>query len=95
MAKDFYQNTKTNQKTDSNERRRRNKKTGNRIIGIAALGLLLAACGAPSGGAKETQQIAERKEEPGEWPEEHESCERIVEGSGLPGLERKCQPGCE
>ena len=75
MAKDFYQNTKTNQKTDSNERRRRNKKTGNRIIGIAALGLLLAACGAPSGGAKETQQIAERKEEPGEWPEEHESCE--------------------
>ena len=80
MAKDFYQNTKINQKTDSNERRRRNKKTGNCIIGMAALGLLLAACGAPSGGAKETQ-IAERKEEPGEWPEEHESCE-VQELSG-------------
>ncbi|MDE7197666.1 MAG: LysM peptidoglycan-binding domain-containing protein [Lachnospiraceae bacterium] len=49
MAKDLYQNTKRNEKTDANERRRRNKKRGNRIIGIAVLGLAIAACGAPSG----------------------------------------------
>ncbi len=48
MAEDLYQDAKRNGKGDSNERRRRNKKTGNRIISIAALGLLLAACGAPS-----------------------------------------------
>lgn len=35
---------------DANERRRRNKKRRSRIIGIAALGLLLVACGASSGG---------------------------------------------
>ena len=73
MAKDLYQNTKRNEKTDSNERRRQNKKRGNRIIGIAALGLLLAACGAPSGGTEETQS-AETQEELKEWPKEHDSC---------------------
>ena len=52
---------------DSNERRRRNKKRENCIIGIVALSLLLAACGAP--------QNTEVKEEPKEWPEEHHSCE--------------------
>ena len=61
MAKDFYQNTKTNQKTDSNERRRRNKKTGNRIIGIAALGLLLAACGAPSEEQKKRSKLLKER----------------------------------
>ncbi len=52
----------------------------NRIIGIAALGLLLAACGAPSGRAEETQS-AETKEETKEWSEEHDSCE-VQELSG-------------
>lgn len=74
MAKDLYQNTKKNEATDSNEGRRRNKKRVNCIIGIVALGLLLAACGAASGGAEETQS-AETKEEPKEWSEEHDSCE--------------------
>ena len=73
MAKDLYQNTKRNKKTDLGEIRRRNKKRGNRIIGIAVLGLLLAACGAPSGRTEETQS-AETKEELKEWPEEHDSC---------------------
>ena len=50
------------------------KKRGNRIIGIAAFGLLLAVCGASSGSADETQS-AETKEEPKEWLEEHGSCE--------------------
>ena len=80
MAKDLYQNTKRNEKTDFNERRRRNKKRGKRIIGIAALGLLLAACGAPSRRGEETQS-AETKEELKEWPEEHDSCE-VQELSG-------------
>lgn len=80
MAKDLCQNTKRNKKTDSNERGRWNKKRGNRIISIAALGLLLAACGAPSGRAEETQS-AETKEEPKEWAEEHYSCE-VQELSG-------------
>lgn len=38
---------------DANGRRRRNKKRESCIIGIAALGLLLAACGAPTGGVDE------------------------------------------
>ena len=56
-----------------NERGQRNKKRENCIIGIAALGLLLMACGAP--------QNTEVKEEPEEWPEEHHSCE-VQELSG-------------
>ena len=50
------------------------KKRGNRIIGIAAFGLLLAVCSASSGSADETQS-AETKEEPKEWSEEYGSCE--------------------
>ena len=73
MGKEFYQNIHKNENTDSNEKRRRNPKRRNRIIGIAALGLLLAACGAPSGKAEEMQG-AETKEEAKEWPEEHDSC---------------------
>lgn len=80
MAKDLCQNTKRNKKTDSNERGRRNKKRGNRIIGIAALSLLLAACGAPSERAEEAQNT-ETKEEPKEWAEEYYSCE-VQELSG-------------
>ena len=63
MAKDLYQNTQKNENTDSGVRRRRKQKRGNRIIGIAALGVLLVACGAPSGRVEETQR-AETKEEP-------------------------------
>ena len=57
---------------------------------MAALGLLLAACGAPSGRVdgnpdglddSDTPQSAEVKEEPEEWPEEHHSC-RVQELSG-------------
>ena len=51
-----------------------------RIIGIAALALLLAACGTPSERGEETQ-IAETKEKSKEWPEEHGSCE-VQELSG-------------
>lgn len=79
MAKDLYQNTKRNEKTDSSKRGLRNKK-GNRIIVIAVLGLVLAACGTPSGRAEETQS-AETKEEPKEWSKEHDSCE-VQELSG-------------
>ena len=52
------------------------KKRENLIIAIAALGLLLAACGAPSGKVDENpeSQSAEAKEEPEKWPEEHHSC---------------------
>lgn len=53
MAKDLYQNTKEREKKDSKERRRRNKKRKNDIIGLALLGLMLAACGAPSEGVEE------------------------------------------
>ncbi|MDE5599095.1 MAG: hypothetical protein K2J04_14870, partial [Lachnospiraceae bacterium] len=83
MTKDFYQHTEKNEKKGSNERRQRNKKRENRIIGIAVLSLLLAACGAPSEKVdgnpdgwedSDIQQSAEVKEEPEEWPEEHYSC---------------------
>ena len=66
------------------------KKRKNYIIGIAALGLLLAACGTPSERIDENPdrwedsdalQSAEAKEEPEEWPEEHYSCE-VQELSG-------------
>ena len=80
MAKDLYQNTQKDEKPDSSERKRQNKKRGNYIIGIAALGLLLAACGAPSGKVEDAQS-AEVKEEPEAWPEEHDSCE-VQELSG-------------
>ena len=80
MEKDLYQNTKRNEKINLGERRRRNKKRGNRIIGIAALGLLLAACSTPSRRGEETQNV-ETIEELKEWPEEHDSCE-VQELSG-------------
>ena len=82
MAKDLYQHTERNEKTETNERRQRNKKRGNCIVGIAVFGLLLAACGAPSGSTEDTQgaetEIKEgkkEKEEPKEWPKEYGSCE--------------------
>ena len=80
MAKDLSQDTPKNEKTDSNERRHRNRKRGNRIIGIVALGVLLAACGTPSGREEETQS-AETREEPREWQTEHDSC-KVQELSG-------------
>ncbi len=80
MAKDLSRNTRNNGKKDFGERIRRNRKRGNRIIGIAVLGLLLAACGASSG-RTEDMQSAETKEEPEEWLEEHGSCE-VQELSG-------------
>lgn len=80
MAEDLFQNTRKNERSDSGEKRRRNKKRGNRIIGIAALGLLLAACGASAERAQEMQS-AEAKEEPKEWPQEHGSCQ-VQELSG-------------
>ena len=80
MAKDLCQNTQKDEKPDSSERKRQNKKRGNYIIGIAALGLLLAACGAPSGKVEDAQS-AEVKEEPEAWPEKHDSCE-VQELSG-------------
>ena len=68
MAKDLY----------------RKKKRGNHVISIAALGLMLAACGAPSVEVddgnldgredSDTLQSAEAKEETEEWPEEHHNC---------------------
>ncbi len=74
MAKDLYQNTKENEKADSKERRQRSKKRVSRIIGIAALSLLLVACGVSSG-RTEGLQSAETKKELQEWQEEHDSCE--------------------
>ena len=74
MAKDLYQNTKENEKIDSKERRQQSKKRVSHIIGIAALSLLLSACGVSSGRA-EGRQSDETKEEPQEWQEEHDSCE--------------------
>ena len=73
MAKDLYQNTNKDEKPDSNKTKRQYKKRTNRIIGIAALVLLFAACGAPSEKAEEMQS-AETKEEPEEWQEEHDRC---------------------
>ncbi|MDE7186287.1 MAG: hypothetical protein K2O13_02105, partial [Lachnospiraceae bacterium] len=49
MAKDLYQNNRKKEKNDFSERSRRIKKREKRIICIAALGLVLAACGTPSG----------------------------------------------
>lgn len=49
MAKDLYQNNRKNEKNDFSERSRRIKKGEKHIICIAALGLVLAACGTPSG----------------------------------------------
>lgn len=48
MEKNLYQNTGKKEKRDFEEKRRRIKKREPRIIGIAALGLALAACGTPS-----------------------------------------------
>lgn len=73
MAKDLDQNTKRTEKADSNERRLRNKKRRNRIMGIATLGLLLVACSAPSKRAEETQS-AETKKEQKEWTQEYDHC---------------------
>ena len=84
MSKDLYQNTQKNENTDSGVRRRRKQKRGNRIIGIAALGVLLVACGAPSGRVEETQR-AETKEEPKGWSEEHGRCEMQELGGYLYG----------
>lgn len=84
MAKDLYQNIQKNENTDSGVRRRRKQKRGNRIIGIAALGVLLVACGAPSGRVEETQR-AETKEEPKGWPEEYGRCEMQELGGYLYG----------
>lgn len=90
MRKDLYQNTENIEKKDSFERSRRIK-IQNRIIGIAALSLLLAACGAPSGGVNGNPDGWENsdtgdgpdseKEEPKEWPREHASC-NVQELSG-------------
>lgn len=51
MAKDLYQNAEEIKKKDFEKRRRPDKKRKNCFLGIAAVSLLLAACGAPSGGA--------------------------------------------
>lgn len=63
-----------------NSRRWQIKKRAARLIGIAALSLLLAACGAPSGSVNGNPD--ERKESdtgndagPENFPEEHDSCE--------------------
>lgn len=70
------------------ERNQRNRqiKIQNRIIGIAVLSLLLAACGAPSGGVNGNFGIrnssdmemppeeGDIEEQPKEWPEEHADC---------------------
>ena len=59
---------------------RKRKQRGCLAIGIAALGVLLAACGAPSGREEETQS-AKTEEEPKEWQVEHDSC-KVQELSG-------------
>ena len=82
MAKDLYQNTNKDGKPDFNKTKRQNKKRTNCIVGIAALVLLPAACGAPSEKAEETQSV-ETKEEPEEWQEEHDSCEMQALGGYL------------
>lgn len=70
------------------ERNQRNRqiKIQNRIIGIAVLSLLLAACGAPSGvvngnsGIRNSSDMemppeeGDIEEQPKEWPEEHADC---------------------
>ena len=52
---------------------RKRKQRGRLAIGIAALGVLLAACGAPSG-REEEPQSAKTEEEPKEWQVKHDSC---------------------
>ena len=47
MTQDLYQSTRKKGKRNSNERTRWYKRRENCIIGIAALGLLLVACGVP------------------------------------------------
>ncbi len=101
MTKDLYRNTEKKEKTVLTKKRKR-------IIGIAALGLLLATCGAPSesvdgnpdgwedsgagdgvylgrfpaeGDMGEGPQSPETKEEPKEWPKEHDGC-RVQELGG-------------
>lgn len=76
-----------------NRRRWRIKKREPRIIGIAALGLVLAACGAPAeradgnpdGWASFDMEMVtgegDAGEVPKDWPEEHDSCE-VQELSG-------------
>lgn len=49
MEKDLYQDTEKEEKKDFDEKRRRMKKRENCIIGLAALGLMLAACGESAG----------------------------------------------
>lgn len=49
MTKDLYQKMGKNEKKDSDGKRQRKKRRGNRIIAIAAFSMLLAACGTPSG----------------------------------------------
>ncbi len=77
MAKALYQNTEKTEKKDSNTKSRQNPQRVICIISIATLSLLLAACGAPSTEA----ESAETKEEPQEWPEEHDNC-NVQELSG-------------
>ena len=91
MRENSYQNTEKNKKKDSHERRRQTPKREYHIIGIAALSLLLSACGAPSGGVNGNPDGWENsdtgdgpdseKEEPKEWPREHASC-NVQELSG-------------
>lgn len=76
-----------------NLRRRQNKKRKLCIIGITALGMVLASCGASSGRMDGNSDIGDGSdmemfpgeddlgEEPKEWPEEHDSCE-VQELSG-------------
>ncbi len=88
MAKDLYQDAGKSEKKDANERRRQNKKIHEkmkkRIISIAVLSLLLAACSAPSEEAEENPvewknlnagEETKSTEPKEEWPEEHDSCE--------------------
>ena len=91
VRENSYQNTEKNKKKDSHERRRQTPKREYHIIGIAALSLLLSACGAPSGGVNGNPDGWENsdtgdgpdseKEEPKEWPREHASC-NVQELSG-------------
>lgn len=99
MREDFYQNTKENEKKNFNEKRRYSPKREICFICAAALSLIVAACGAPSGNGNpdgwenpdagdsfdmeqlfgesnisKEAECAEMREQPQEWPEEHDSC---------------------